>query len=475
MLITSDNREEQNIIKRVHDAGQEQVLRFWLELNAASRQKLLAQLKDIDFRQLAELYQTFIKNPHPPGARGCLEPPDFIPLPKNSAEWEAFKNARLAGETALRKGRVAAFVVAGGQATRLGFNGPKGVFPISPIKKKSLFQLFAEQIQALSKKYRVTIPWYIMTSESNHSATIDFFETKKYFGLPRENVIFFQQGMTPALDETGTLMLDAKDHIFTNPNGHGGSLSALKKSGALKDLRARGIDLLFYFQVDNLLIKICDAVFIGFHVQNRAQMSSKIVSKRDAQEKVGVLVNVDGRLGVIEYSDMSDAEKRAENPDGSLKYRAGNLAIHLFDLDFIEEENRDRFKLPWHVAHKKIPYWNEEGKRVEPERPNGYKFEKFVFDALMDADRTVILEVRREEEFSPVKNARGADSPQTARRDLVNLYGSWMEKAGAAVPRDAHGNIIGLIEISPLFALDADELAQNLPPGLTFDRELYLG
>jgi UDP-N-acetylglucosamine/UDP-N-acetylgalactosamine diphosphorylase len=475
MLITADNREDQEIIKRVYDAGQEQVFRYWPELNAISRQKLLAQLLDIDFQQLTELYQRFIKNPQPPDVRGRLEPADFIPLPQSSSEYQTFERAKLVGETTLRKGRVAAFVVAGGQATRLGFNGPKGAFPISPIKEKSFFQLFAEQIVALSKKYHSVIPWYIMTSKTNHCATVDFFEAKNFFGLNREDVMFFQQGMMPALDENGKLILDAQDHIFTNPNGHGGSLSALKISGALQDLRTRGIDLLFYFQVDNVLIKICDPVFIGFHVQNRAQMSSKILSKRDAQEKVGVLVNVDGRLSVIEYSDMSDAEKRATNTDGTLKYRAGNIAIHLFDLDFIEEETLGKFRLPWHVAHKKIPYLNEKGHPVEPERPNGYKFEKFVFDALMDAERTVILEVRREKEFSAVKNARGTDSPQTARRDLVNLYGTWLEKAGVAVPRDVHGNVIGRIEISPLFALTADDLAQNLPPRLTFDRELYLG
>ncbi len=158
-----------------------------------------------------------------------------------------------------------------------------------------------------------------------------------------------------------------------------------------------------------------------------------------------------------------------------MKFRAGNIATHVFDVEFIEQENRKKQSLPWHLAHKKIPYLDQEGKRVEPDEPNGYKFEMFVFDALQDTTSAAILEVKREREFSPVKNAEGKASPQTARRDLVNFYGTWLEKAGIDVPRDADGNVEGAIEISPLYALDEQEFAAKVPKDLTFDGRLYLG
>ncbi|MFQ5772157.1 MAG: UTP--glucose-1-phosphate uridylyltransferase, partial [bacterium] len=257
---------KQEIINRVVKAGQEQVFRFWNELDAASRKKLLLQLKEVNFSLLSELYQKFIQKTTGSKIQAKLEPADFINIPKTSAEIASFQKAKEIGESALREGRVAAFLVAGGQGTRLGYDGPKGMFPFTPIKKKSLFQLYGEKIKASSKKYGVSIPWYIMTSETNHQQSIDFFESHAYFGLQARNVKFFQQDMIPALDPQGQLMLDAKDHIFTNPNGHGGSLAALKRSGALDDMRTRGIDLIFYFQVDNVLVNICDPIFIGLHL-----------------------------------------------------------------------------------------------------------------------------------------------------------------------------------------------------------------
>ncbi|MFQ5751698.1 MAG: UTP--glucose-1-phosphate uridylyltransferase [bacterium] len=465
---------EQEIINRVVKAGQEQVFRFWNELDAASRKKLLLQLKEVNFSLLSELYQKFIQKTTGSKIQAKLEPADFINIPKTSAEIASFQKAKEIGESALREGRVAAFLVAGGQGTRLGYDGPKGMFPFTPIKKKSLFQLYGEKIKASSKKYGVSIPWYIMTSETNHQQSIDFFESHAYFGLQARNVKFFQQQMIPALDPQGRLMLDAKDHIFTNPNGHGGSLAALKRSGALDDMRTRGIDLIFYFQVDNVLVNICDPIFIGLHLQNHAQMSAKVVSKDYPDEKLGVLGKINGRLGVIEYSDLSDEESRACNSDGNLKFRAGNLAIHVFDVEFIEQLNQGGLQLPWHVAHKKIPHLNEHGDVVQPDAPNGYKFETFVFDALSYAEKTTILEVSRAEEFSPVKNARGVDSPDSARRDMINLFGRWLEKAGVQIPRDSQNNVQGVIEISPLFALDEEELMERIKPDFKFDGCLYL-
>lgn len=475
MDVSSLNAAVRAVVEKAIAAGQEHIFRYWDELSASSRAKLLQQLREIDFDLMQELCEKYVRNADARFHFETLQPADFIPLPQTPEEETRFAAAKATGAEALRGGRVAAFLVAGGQGSRLGFSGPKGKFPVSPVKSKTLFQLHAEKLLATMRRYDVTIPWYIMTSETNHGETVSFFQENDYFGLSTTDVMFFKQEMIPALDPQGKFFLEAKDSIFRNPNGHGGSLSALKKSGALDDMARRGIDLLSYFQVDNVLVNICDPVFIGFHLQEEAEMSAKIVTKTDPLEKVGVLAWINGRLGVVEYSDLPEAEMQARNADGTLKYRAGSIAIHVFNREFIERENEGGLRLPWHLAHKKIAHLDDSGRLVQPDEPNGYKFETFVFDALGDARKAVFLEVRRQEEFSPVKNAEGTDSAATARRDMCNLFGGWLEKAGVSVPRDQEGNVTGRVEISPLFALDADELAQKVDAGLRFEDGLYLG
>ncbi len=467
----------QALLQLVRSVGQEHVLRHWETLTEKSRHALLQQLASIDFPLLARLYRDYIQT-QPAAANGTLEPAEIVTLAHQRAH-PAEAQAMLArGEAKLRAGKVAALLVAGGQATRLGFAKPKGEYPIGPVSRKSLFQLHTEKLLALSQRYRATIPWYIMTSDANAGDTRDFFERHKFFGYAAEDIFFFAQEMAPALDENGKLILDAADHIFMNPNGHGGTLSALASSGALADMRRRGIEEVFYFQVDNVLLKMCDPLFLGYHLAASAEMSAKVCSKRDPYEKVGVIGKVrengKSRLQVIEYSDMSNADKEARHADGTLKYNAGSIAIHLFKTDFIEREVRDGMKLPWHVAHKQIPYLDENGELVQPAKPNGYKFEMFVFDALSDAANVVVLEVERREEFSPVKNATGEDSPQTAQADWCALHAEWLTQAGIAVARDAAGRPAARVEVSPLFALDADELRRKVPSSLRVQNDLYL-
>lgn len=463
-----------DLIQKVKEAGQGQVLRYWEELTEGQRKRLIDQLRTIDWDLIARLKSELVDSPQGSVFQGRIEPVAPIPLPTTEKQRAERTEAREVGEEALRQGRVAAFLVAGGQGTRLGFQGPKGAFPIGPISGKSLFQLHAEKLLALRRRYRRGIRWYIMTSETNHQETVAFFSEHDFFGLDSNEVHFFPQEMVPALDEQGHLILDAKDHIFTSPNGHGGSLQSLKKSGALYDMKQRSIDTIFYFQVDNVLLKMCDPVFLGYHLREKADMSAKVAAKRDPWEGVGVIGRINGRLGVVEYSDLSDEEKTACNPDGTLKYNAGNLAIHVLSREFVERETESGLNLPWHVAHKRVPYLNENGQQVFPEKPNAYKFETFVFDALGDANRAVILEVDRTEEFSPVKNAKGIDSPETARRDMANFFGRWLERAGVDVPRDRRGNVIPAIEISPLFALDEEELLGKLPRGFNLEGDTYL-
>lgn len=472
--------QAQDLMKRVRAAGHEYVFNFWDKITEDSQHQLLHQLSLIAFGLMERLYREYIVHKKKTDI-SALEPAEIITLAHQRAHSEESAKMMARGEEMLRAGKTAAVLVAGGQASRLGFDKPKGEYPIGPVSGKSLFQLHAEKLLATARRYRTRISWYIMTSDTNAGETRAFFEQNGWFGYSPADIFFFEQEMMPALDENGKLILDAPDHIFMNPNGHGGTLTALEKSGALADMRRRGVEEIFYFQVDNVLLKICDPLFIGYHVAAGAEMSAKVCGKRDPYEKVGVIGRVidhvsgkTGKLKVIEYSDMNKADKEARNSDGTLKYNAGSIAIHLFNVDFIAREVNGGTKLPWHVAHKQIPYLDAGGNLIQPDQPNGYKFETFIFDALSDAERVAVLEVDRRFEFSPVKNAAGEDSPQTAQHDLCELHAHWLEQAGVKIPRDDAGRLDARIEISPLFALDAPELAKKISPNLQVQDELHL-
>ncbi|MBN2414264.1 UDPGP type 1 family protein [bacterium] len=474
-MIHGRTPDEKRLIQTVHDHGQEHLFRFWDSLSGKEKDALMRQIGTIDFELVAAHRRLLSGAEEADTAVHTLDPAPCIPIPRDEAGRKRERRAREIGEEAIRAGKVAAFLVAGGQGTRLGFDGPKGCFPVGPVSGKTLFQMHAEKILAASRRYGVTIPWAIMTSETNDAATREFFQEHGWFGLDPGSVIFFSQRMIPALDGEGRLILDGRDHIFMNPNGHGGSLLALYESGTIGRFEARGVEILSYFQVDNVLIRIVDPVFIGYHIQAGAGMSSKMVQKSHPGEKVGVFGIRDGKLNVIEYSDLSPEDAEARLPDGSLKYGSGSIAIHLIDTKFVRAEAEDGFRLPYHTAFKKVPYLTDSGDLVDPDTPNAFKFETFVFDALADTSSPVIMEIVREHEFSPVKNAAGEDSPATARRDLSNYYGGWLEAAGVPVPRDAAGNAAVPLEISPLFALDREEFtAKAAGRELTINGSLYL-
>jgi len=445
--------------EKVSAAGQGHIFRFWDELSRQGKENLVQQLQSIDFALLKHLKETYLDGAQNNVFQGELQPPEIIPIPVTEQQKMRALEAKHVGEELLSRGKVAALLVAGGQGSRLGFDGPKGMYKIAPISQKSLFQLHAEKIAALQKKYGAVIPWFIMTSETNHDETEAFFQRHRYFGLKDGDVYFFKQGMIPALDSRGNVFLDAKDHIFTNPDGHGGTLYALRDNGCLDAMKERGIEEIFYFQIDNVLIKICDPIFLGYHRANEADMSAKIVSKRDPYEKVGIVGRMNGKLTVIEYSDLSEADKEARNSDGSLKFRGGSIAIHAFHVPFIESEIAQA-KLPYHLAFKKIPHLDAQGRLIEPAEPNGYKFEMFIFDALQDARSAVLMEVDRAKEFSPVKNKDGIDSATTAQQDLINYFADMLSQAGVLIPAEK-----GLIEIDAGYALEAEDLKQKLDPG----------
>jgi UDP-N-acetylglucosamine/UDP-N-acetylgalactosamine diphosphorylase len=447
------------IRRRVADAGQDHVFRFWDDLSEEGRRRLLGQLADIDFEQLRGLVETHIHHPTPPGLPADMEPAPFIPLPETDAQRAERERMRERGNRLLSDGKVAAFTVAGGQGTRLGYDGPKGAFPVGPVSDRPLFQIFAEGLLAARRDAGAAIPWYVMTSEANDEATRACFADHDRFGLPEEDVRFFRQGMMPAVDFDGRLILQAPDRIARSPDGHGGSLLALSKSGMLQDMADRGVEHISYWQVDNPLVPPADPVFLGYHVERESEMSSKMARKREPGEKIGVFCACGGALRVIEYSDLPDHLAEARDDKGHLRYEAGSIAIHAIARTFVEGlAAGSTFGLPFHRAEKKIPYCDDEGNTVTPEEPNGVKFEMFVFDALPMAENPIVLEIDRSREFSPVKNAEGDDSPATARRDMVRLAARMLEDAGVGVPRDDDGEPAVAVEISPLAARTVEEL-----------------
>ncbi len=458
---TQKNYED--IKKLLKEHRQSHLLAFWDHLNTAQKQNLLAQVRQLDFVEIDNWVADCIKKSVPAAISTDLVPASYYGSePADTQQQHKYAKAVEWGGELIRQGKVAAFVVAGGQGTRLGFDGPKGNFPISPVKNKTLFQIFAESIAAASQKYHTVCPWYIMTSPLNHDETIDIFRSNDYYGLDDKNVFIFQQGTLPDFSSAGEILLAEKDRLSCSPDGHGGSLRALYQSGALEDMKSRGVEFVSYFQVDNPLINIFDPLFIGLHALDKAEMSSKALIKTGPCEKVGNFCLVDGKVTVIEYSDFLDELAQRRKPDGSLIFELGSIAIHIINCAFVERLNVGGFSLPLHKAVKNIPHIDEHGELVEPAEPNGVKLESFVFDALPLASKSIILQTVRSEEFAPTKNTTGVDSIETTRRMMVARAADWLESAGLTIPKKPDGSIDCVLEIAPGFALEKDDIKEKL-------------
>lgn len=444
--------------------GQPHLLRFWNELNEADRGLLLGDIDQLDLARIAPLIDPMVRNRPQYALPTKLEPPKVWPEAPTPSLTDQYAEAQKLGRDAIASGRVAAFTVAGGQGTRLGYDGPKGGFRISPVRDACLFQLFAEQLLGVERRYGRRPRWHIMTSPSNHAATIDIFERHGYFGLNKSDVRFFSQAQMPAFMTDGRIALERKHRVALSPDGHGGSLWALRVSGALEEMRREGVELISYFQVDNPLVKAIDPLFLGLTLLTGSEMSSKAVVKADDVERVGNFCIVDGKLAVIEYSDLPEALARAKNADGSRRFDAGSIAVHVLSRAFVERISAPggATQLPWHRADKKVELVDDDGSIVKPDKPNAVKLEMFVFDAIPLARNPLVMYTRREEEFSPVKNADGADSPATSRRDQVRRAARWLEACGGVIPRDDTGESAATLEISPRYALDVEDLKERL-------------
>jgi UDP-N-acetylglucosamine/UDP-N-acetylgalactosamine diphosphorylase len=310
-----------------------------------------------------------------------------------------------------------------------------------------------------------------MTSPATHRETVDFLQHHNRFGLPAEDLKIFCQGTMPAVDaDSGRLLLSAPGRLALGPDGHGGTLAALRNSGSLDAMRRRGIEQLFYMQVDNPLVNVCDAAFVGYHLLSGSEASTQVVAKREPQERVGVVVEIDGRVRIIEYSDLPGAAAARRSGDGALELWAGNIAVHVFDVAFFERMSQGGWELPFHRAPKNVSYVDADGHFVEPENPNAVKFERFIFDLLSEARSAIVVEVDAATHFAPLKNAPGAprESPEWVRSQMLALYTDWLQQAGAQVDNGV------AVEISPLFAVDGEQVAQKIEPGQRFTTPTYL-
>ncbi len=459
---------------RLARAGQSHLLKFHEALPAPAREHLCEQLESLDIESIPGLVDKYVRNKPAFVLPPSIEPAPYYPYDPDSKvrRWDRARFKKV-GEDLIRAGKVAAFTVAGGQGSRLGFDGPKGCLAAGVLTNKTLFAIFAEGLLATQRRYGRPIPWYIMTSPQNHAQTVEYFGRSNFHGLEPASVMFFQQGVMPSLDlATGRVLMTGPGEIATNPDGHGGSLRALHASGSLDDMSRRGVEHISYFQVDNPHVRAVDPVFLGLHAaapDSSGEMSSKMIPKVNAEEKLGMFCAVGGRVEVIEYSDLPMDLQRQTLPDGSLRFLAGSIAVHAMSVEFVSRLNTDaRFSLPWHRAEKKVACIDPEtGAAINPASPNAVKLERFVFDALPMCEKSIVLETDRIEEFAPIKNATGVDSVESSRRIQTERAARWLAHAGVKVPRRPDGSPDCTLEISPLTALEAHDLkGKNLPASI---------
>lgn len=378
------------------------------------KEELINQILKIDFEQIMNLYeQTKNKIDF---SKDVIEP--IVYIDKYNISSEKLEEYKKIGEEKIKNGKYAVVTMAGGQGTRLGHNGPKGTFNIGLKSNKSIFEILIDSLKESSKKYETTINWYIMTSKENNKDTKAFFEKNDFFGYPKESVMFFIQGELPMCDEQGQVIIGENGLIKEAADGHGGIFESLRSNLIINDMEKKGIEWAFIGPVDNVLVKMVDEILLGATIKNGMQAGGKSVVKAGPKEKVGVFCRRNGKPGVVEYTEISDEMSERLNENGELVFAESHINCNLFSVKAIKEISNK--KLPYHSAYKKSKFINLEGELVTPDKPNAYKFESFIFDAFDMLEDMTILRVKREEEFAPVKNAEGSDSPETARKLYMN-------------------------------------------------------
>ncbi|MBL8891895.1 MAG: UTP--glucose-1-phosphate uridylyltransferase [Planctomycetaceae bacterium] len=458
---------------RLASFNQHHVLRFWAELDLEQQQQLARQLERVDLELMAKLFQKTRETTDWSGLAKRANSPPSVTL-ANQAEPKLRREAIAVGEQALRAGKVGAILVAGGQGSRLGFEHPKGMFPIGPLSKRTLFRMLIDLLKARAAHHQTRIPLFVMTSPATDQATRLHFADELNFDLPSEDLRVFCQGTMPAVDAaTGQLLLASPSELFLSPDGHGGMLQAFHESGCLNEARVRGIEYLFYCQVDNPIVQLCDPLVIGLHLRNQADVTTQAIRKSHPLQKVGNIVSVGDRLEVIEYSDLPEELAHERLPDGSLRIWAGNIAVHVFSLSFLEQAARNVTStgsgLPFHVAKKKVPFVDEHGRLVQPATENAFKFERFIFDLLPMAKRAMVVEVDAAEGFAAVKNPDSSptESPTTTQAAIMAQQIRWLKSAGVEVANGVR------VEIHPSVAHDAETVRQHFTGSGPITKDSY--
>ena len=390
--------------------GQEHLLSNYEKLSNEDKNRLLNDILTIDFGEISKLYE---QTKHKIKFENCkIEPIEHVDKAKLSNKESQKYSER--GIEQIKKGKLAAGTMAGGQGTRLGHNGPKGTFDLGLDSHKSIFEILCDTLKLARKKYGVVVPWYIMTSDENNDETVEFFEKNNYFDYPKEAVKFFIQGEMPMINTEGKILLNEEGLIKQAGAGHGAIFEAMRKNGIIYEMQNKGIEWVFIGGVDNVLVKMVDPVLIGLSIERNVLAAGKSVVKANPHEKVGVFCKKDGKPSVIEYSEISNELAEAVDEKGELLFGESHILCNQFNIKILEELAKN--KLPYHVAFKKATYMDEKGNIISPTEPNAYKFEAFIFDAFSSIPEMLVMRVKREEEFAPVKNAEGVDSPETARK-----------------------------------------------------------
>ena len=414
--------KEEDAIELLNSYNQTHIVNLLKKLDEVKKQELLEQIDKIDFGQIMELYDNTKKEIEI--KENKIESIGYLDKAKLTKEQkDEFDKL---GEEIIKNGEYAVVTMAGGQGTRLGHNGPKGTFKLDVYGKgKYLFEILVDNLQEANQKYNTIIPWYIMTSIENNKDTVEFLEKHKYFGYPKESVIIFTQSELPLVDVNGKLLISKDLKIKEASDGNGGTYSSLRASGSLANMKERGIKWVFIGGVDNVLLKMADVTLLGMAIKKNVQIASKSVVKANPHEKVGVFCKMNGHPKVIEYAELPEKMAEEVDEDGELKYGESHIMCNLYTIDAIEKASKEI--LMYHSAFKKNSYIDEDGKEVVPTEPNSYKFESFIFDAFEFFDDIAILRGKREDDFAPVKNKEGVDSPKTAK-ELYEKYWNRQEK-----------------------------------------------
>ena len=401
--------------------NQEHIFKYLDMANDEQKQQIINQIENIDFEQLNQLYDITLESKGGKLKSCIIEHTDFVD--KYNIKQDYYQKLEDIGKEIIKNNKYAVVTMAGGQGTRLGFDGPKGTFKLNIAPKpKYLFEIIADGIKEANDSYGITLPWYIMTSNENNKQTVDFFKQHNYFNYPQDHIMFFIQGDLPLVDEKGKLLVDEKFNIKLAADGNGCIFKAMKNTGVLSDMKNRGIEWVFIGAVDNALLKMTDPILLGLTIDEKNQIGSKSIVKRNPQERVGVFCKKDNLPSVIEYTELPEQMAEERDEEGDLLFGESHIMCNLFSIDALEKISSN--ELPYHFAHKKASFLNEDGKLIKPEEPNAYKYEAFIFDGFNYFDDISILRGCREKDFAPIKNKEGSDSPETAIK-LYNDY--WKE------------------------------------------------